>query len=98
MVWKLVAQAVVLDEIHRAPGCFPMGIGGIGTADATFPRVLGSVAVDLLRQSGESLAGRIEYVPLNPFDVLDVSPEVASTTELWVRGGSWHGGEFSAAT
>ena len=37
--------------------------------------ILGSASVDLLRQSGESLAGRIEYVPLNPFDVLDVSPE-----------------------
>jgi len=49
--------------------------------------ILGSASVDLLRQSGESLAGRIEYVPLNPFDVLDVSPEIASATQLWVRGG-----------
>ncbi len=32
--------------------------------------ILGSASVDLLRQSGESLAGRIEYVSLNPFDVL----------------------------
>ena len=49
--------------------------------------ILGSASMDLLKQSGETLAGRIEYVPLGPFDVLDVPPAAASTTKLWVRGG-----------
>ena len=85
-------RLVVLDEIHRAPGLFPELRGMIDQGRRRGKRtgrflILGSASVDLLRQSGESLAGRIEYVPLNPFDVLDVSPEVASTTELWVRGG-----------
>ena len=43
--------------------------------------------MDLLEQSGETSAGRIEFVSLGPFDVMDVLPETASVTELWVRGG-----------
>ena len=83
---------VVLDEIHRAPGLFTELRGMIDQGRRRGKRtgrflILGSASVELLRQSGESLAGRIEYVPLHPFDVLDVSPQIASTTELWVRGG-----------
>lgn len=85
-------RLVVLDEIHRTPGLFPELRGLIDQGRRRGKRtgrflILGSASVELLRQSGESLAGRIEYVPLNPFDVLDVPPETASTTELWVRGG-----------
>ena len=85
-------RLVVLDEIHRAPGLFPELRGMIDQGRRQGKRtgrflILGSASVDLLRQSGESLAGRIEYVPLNPFDVLDVPSEIASATELWVRGG-----------
>jgi predicted AAA+ superfamily ATPase len=43
--------------------------------------------MDLLRQSGETLAGRIEYIELNPFDAREVEADVAATTALWVRGG-----------
>jgi predicted AAA+ superfamily ATPase len=43
--------------------------------------------MDLLRQSGESLAGRIEYVALNPFDVLEAAPDGDALRRLWVRGG-----------
>jgi predicted AAA+ superfamily ATPase len=49
--------------------------------------ILGSASLDLLRQSGESLAGRIEYVELNPFDVLEAARDSEATTTLWVRGG-----------
>ena len=85
-------RLVVLDEIHRAPGLFPELRGLIDQGRRRGKRtgrflILGSASVELLRQAGESLAGRIEYVPLNPFDALDVPPETASTTELWVRGG-----------
>ena len=85
-------RLVVLDEIQRVPGLFPELRGLIDQGRRRGKRtgrflILGSASVDLLRQSGESLAGRSEYVPLNPFDVLDVPPATASTTELWVRGG-----------
>ena len=43
--------------------------------------------MELLRQSGESLAGRIEYVELQPFDVLEAARDEAVTTKLWLRGG-----------
>ncbi len=74
------------------PGCFPELRGMIDQGRRRGKRtgrflILGSASVELLRQSGESLAGRIEYVPLTPFDVLDTSPEIASATKLWVRGG-----------
>jgi hypothetical protein len=85
-------RLVILDEIHRAPELFQVLRGVIdenrrrGWRTGQF-LILGSAAIDLLRQSGESLAGRIEYVRLNPFDALEVSPDAASLTRLWVRGG-----------
>ncbi len=49
--------------------------------------VLGSAAVELLRQAGESLAGRIEFVSLTPLDVLEVAADRRAAISLWVRGG-----------
>jgi hypothetical protein len=43
--------------------------------------------MDLLRQSGESLAGRIEHIDLGPLDVLEVVSSEPDMTRLWVRGG-----------
>lgn len=85
-------RLVVLDEVHRAPGLFPELRGLIDQGRRRGNRtglflILGSASMELLKQSGETLAGRIEYVPLGPFDVLDVPPAAASTTKLWVRGG-----------
>jgi predicted AAA+ superfamily ATPase len=47
--------------------------------------LLGSASIELLKQSGESLAGRIAYVELAPFDAMEVDPHVQA--QLWVRGG-----------
>ena len=85
-------RLVVLDEIHRVPELFQELRGlidrgrRVGKGTGRF-LILGSASVDLLRQSGESLAGRIEYVPLNPLDVLEVTPATAPMAVLWVRGG-----------
>ena len=49
--------------------------------------ILGSASLDLIRQSGESLAGRIEYVDLNPLDAAEAAPDARAMTTLWVRGG-----------
>lgn len=53
---------------------------------------LGSASLDLLKQSGESLAGRIAYLELFPIDLLDYTREVGGyditkVNELWLRGG-----------
>ena len=49
--------------------------------------ILGSASMDLLRQSSESLAGRIAYVALHPFDVLEAAPDDEALRRLWLRGG-----------
>ena len=85
-------RLVVLDEIHRAPALFPELRGVIDAGRRRGQRtgrflILGSASMDLLRQAGESLAGRIEHVRLGPLDVHDVSAELAPATTLWARGG-----------
>ncbi len=83
-------ELVILDEIHRAPGLFEALRGIIdrgrreGRASGRF-LLLGSAAIELLAQSGETLAGRIAFVELSPFDVTEVGGE--QTDRLWVRGG-----------
>ncbi|MBW1842606.1 MAG: DUF4143 domain-containing protein, partial [Deltaproteobacteria bacterium] len=49
--------------------------------------LLGSASMDLLRQSGESLAGRIEYVDMQPLDVTEVGTEAGVLNRLWIQGG-----------
>ena len=83
-------QLVILDEVHRAPEIFQPLRGIIdrgrrsGKANGRF-LLLGSAAMDLLRQSGETLAGRVSYLELGPFDVLETG--AAAIDALWVRGG-----------
>jgi hypothetical protein len=82
-------ELVILDEVQRMPELFATLRGLIdqgrrrGKKSGRF-LLLGSASVDLLRQS-ESLAGRIAYLELTPFDVLEVPAD--RRRELWVRGG-----------
>jgi uncharacterized protein len=84
---------VILDEIHRMPEIFQTLRGLIdqgrrkGLKTGRF-LILGSASIDLLRQSGESLAGRIEYIDMEPLSILETSAQKqADSTKLWVRGG-----------
>jgi predicted AAA+ superfamily ATPase len=83
-------ELVILDEVHRAPEIFQVLRGLIdngrrrGKTAGRF-LLLGSAAIDLLHQSGESLAGRIAYLELGPFDALEAGPAEVNT--LWARGG-----------
>jgi len=85
-------RLVVVDEIHRVPELFQSLRGLIdegrrcGKGKGRF-LLLGSAAIDLLRQTGESLAGRIAYIDMGPFDVLEVGGNDAEVIDLWVRGG-----------
>jgi uncharacterized protein len=83
-------ELVILDEIHRAPGLFEAlrGIVDQGRREGRGVGrflLLGSAAIELLAQSGESLAGRIAFVELAPFDITEVG--AAELDRLWVRGG-----------
>ena len=83
-------QLVILDEIQRAPELFS-ALRGLIDAGRRKGRktgrflLLGSASMDLLKQSGESLAGRIARVDLGPLDVLETAKTPLSV--LWVRGG-----------
>jgi len=85
-------RLVILDEIHRVPGLFPDLRGMIdagrrvGKGTGRF-LILGSASIELLRQSGESLAGRIAYVDMGPLDILEVPASADALNTLWVRGG-----------
>ncbi len=79
---------VIIDEVQRRPDLFP-AVRSLIDEQRRPGRflLLGSASPALLRQSSESLAGRIVYHELKPFDLREVggSPEVIH--RLWTRGG-----------
>lgn len=83
-------RLVILDEIHRAPDLFLTLRGLIDQGRRRGQRtgrflLLGSASLDLMRQSGESLAGRISYIDMTPLTVLEVPTDAFES--LWVCGG-----------
>lgn len=79
-------ELVILDEVQRLPDLFPQ-LRGIIDRRRVAGRflLLGSASPLLLRQSGESLAGRIAHVELTPLRVAEVGS--GETARLWHRGG-----------
>ena len=77
---------VVLDEIQRLPEVFPTlrVLADRPRSPARF-LVLGSASPDLLRQSSETLAGRISYYSLPGFTLSEIPADEAD--RLWLRGG-----------
>ena len=75
---------VVLDEIHRLPGVFPL-LRVLADRPRTPARflVLGSASPELLRQTSETLAGRVAFHELDGFGLR----EVDDLERLWLRGG-----------
>ncbi|MCP5367134.1 MAG: ATP-binding protein [Hyphomicrobiales bacterium] len=83
-------RLVILDEVHRVPELFQSLRGLIDSGRRRGLRsgrflLLGSASIDLLKQSGETLAGRVAYLELAPVNVLEAGPE--RFDDLWVRGG-----------
>lgn len=84
-------KLIVIDEIHRAPELFATLRGIIDERRATGERhghflLLGSASIELMRQTSESLAGRVSYLELSPVDALEL-PRPANPNRLWLRGG-----------
>ncbi len=77
---------ICLDEIQRIPDIFPIlrGVIDRGKRNSRF-LILGSASRDLLKQSSESLAGRISYIEITPFNYLEVAS--LKTNEHWLKGG-----------
>ena len=85
-------KLVVIDEIHRAPALFETLRGIIDDRRAAGDRaghflLLGSAAIDLMRQASETLAGRVAYMELAPIDALELPKQVGDINRLWARGG-----------
>ena len=81
---------MILDEVHRMPDIFQSLRGLIDTGQRRGYQagrflLLGSASMDLLQQSGESLAGRITYLELAPLDALEIPTD--GLDRLWTRGG-----------
>lgn len=84
---------VVIDEVQRRPGLFPVLRVLIDRSDEPGQYLLlGSASPALLRQAGESLLGRVELLEVAGFDLREVCAQAggydaAAETQLWLRGG-----------
>lgn len=81
-------KLVILDEVHQLPGLFANLRGLIDAARRQGRKsgqflLLGSASLELMKQTGESLAGRISYLELAPLDIT----EAEKSDQLWLRGG-----------
>ena len=91
---KQEGKLVILDEIHLVPELFSVLRSLVderrrnGEKSGHF-LILGSASPDLLKQSSESLAGRIVYIELDPLDVTEAKASGVKdyVDQLWVRGG-----------
>jgi len=85
-------RLVILDEIHRVPEIFQTLRGVIDKGRRQQKGkgrflILGSASIELLRQSGESLAGRIAYINMSPLSVIEIEDNRSARETLWLRGG-----------
>src|SRR5271166_4345403 len=83
---RSLKKLVVIDEIQRRPDLFPLlrVLADRTPLPARF-LILGSASEDLLRQSSETLAGRLETVPLEGFRLADLG--ASELDKHWIRGG-----------
>ena len=86
------SRLVIMDEIYRAPGVFEILRGIIddnrqaGQRNGQF-LLLGSASLDLMRQSGETLAGRVAYLDIAPLNMVEALAAGIQSDALWLRGG-----------
>lgn len=83
---KPLQGLVVIDEVQRRPDLFPVlrVLVDRDSAPARF-LILGSASGDLLRQTSESLAGRVERITMGGFSIEETGAD--SLDVLWQRGG-----------
>lgn len=85
-------KLVILDEIQRSPELFPVLRGLIDKNREQGRRagqflLLGSASMDLMRQSSESLAGRISYIEMSGLNLTEIDRNQQARRTLWLRGG-----------
>lgn len=85
-------KLIILDEIQRSPELFPVLRGLIDKNREQGRRagqflLLGSASMDLMRQTSESLAGRISYIEMSGLNVAEINGNPQDRRTLWLRGG-----------
>lgn len=81
---EALSGLIVIDEIQRQPELFPLLRYLVDTHPEQRYLILGSASRDLIRQSSESLAGRVAYHELGGFRLTDIGAE--HWRDLWLRG------------
>jgi predicted AAA+ superfamily ATPase len=82
---EVLSGLIVIDEIQRAPELFPLIRYLVDTHRDQRYLILASASRDLIRQSSESLAGRVAYHELGGFRLGDIGAD--NWRALWLRGG-----------
>jgi predicted AAA+ superfamily ATPase len=85
---NLADHLVIIDEVQERPDLFPIlrSLIDENRHNGRF-LILGSASPKLLKQSSESLAGRISYIELPSFSLNEVSELEDDHNKLWLRGG-----------
>lgn len=83
---KNISGLIILDEIQLMPELFPV-LRVLSDQSPTNGRflILGSASPDLIKNASESLAGRVEFIDLQGFNIVETGN--SSLDRLWVRGG-----------
>lgn len=84
LVLSSLTGVIIIDEVQRKPDIFPLL--RVLHDDKSLKQkylILGSASRDLIKQSSETLAGRISFIELHPF----ILGEVKEDKTLWMRGG-----------
>jgi hypothetical protein len=92
---RFADKLLIIDEVQLKAGLFRTLRGLVDIRKRAGERaghflLLGSASRDLLQQSSESLAGRIRYLELKPFSILEIhgtDPPGFNVDKLWLRGG-----------
>lgn len=84
---SLKNKLVILDEIQREPELFPTlrSLIDMFRKPGRFI-LLGSASPELIRDTSESLAGRVAYLEMHPL-FLNELPAIFDYKKLWIRGG-----------
>lgn len=80
-------KTIIIDEVQHLPELFSVlrSLIDRNRIPGRFV-ILGSASPDLIRNSSESLAGRIVYMELNPFDIVELH-DIKSIDHIWLKGG-----------
>lgn len=86
LVFNELEGTIIIDEIQRKPELFPFLRSFVDREKRKRKiLILGSASKEFIQQSSESLAGRISYIELTPFNLLELGSE--NQSKLWHQGG-----------